>query len=178
VIATLIARSLVGNAPLYATPDFALTSGWEMLRDAGVGLVGAVASVVFMIGVKWGGLAFKRLGKMKILPRPFQPVVGMALVGVLGLWVPNALVRGYGTINLVLEGKLRIPERLGTAPELTALLLLGIALVKLVATALTRGSGGAGGLFTPSLAFGALVGGAYGYGVHWAFPHLSSPYGA
>lgn len=178
VIATLIARSLVGNAPLYAAPDFTLTSGWEMLLYAGLGIVGAVASVVFMVGVKWGGLAFKRLGKTRLLPRPFQPLVGMALVGVLGLWVPYALGRGYGTINLVLEGKLRTPGRLETAPELTALLLLGIALVKLAATALTRGSGGAGGLFTPSLAFGALVGGAYGFGVHWVFPHLATPYGA
>jgi chloride channel protein, CIC family len=168
VIATLIARSLVGNTPLYAAPDYALTSGWEILLYAGLGVVGALASVVFMIGVKWGGVAFKRLGKARILPRPFQPLVGMALVGVLGLWVPYALGRGYGTINLVLE----------TAPELTALLLLGIALVKLAATALTRGGGGAGGLFTPSLAFGALVGGAYGFGVHWVFPHLASPYGA
>ena len=42
VIATLIARSLTGNAPLYAAPEYALTSGWEMLLYAGLGLVGAV----------------------------------------------------------------------------------------------------------------------------------------
>ncbi|HEX4961332.1 MAG TPA: chloride channel protein [Thermoanaerobaculia bacterium] len=178
VIATLIARSLVGNAPLYATPDYTVTSGWEMLLFAGLGPVGAVASVLFMTGVSWGGALFKRLGKMRILPRPFQPLVGMTLLGVLGLWVPYALGRGFGTINLVLAGNLRIPDRMGTAPGLTILFLLGIAVMKLVATALTRGSGGAGGLFTPSLAFGALVGGAFGYWAHWAFPSIASPYGA
>jgi len=178
VIATLIARSLVGNIPLYATPDYTLKSGWEMLLYAALGLVGAGASLVFMTGVSWGGAVFKRLGKMRLLPRPFQPVVGMALVGVIGLWVPYALGRGYGTINLVLAGQLRIPERLGLKPELAILFLLGIALMKLVATALTRGSGGAGGMFTPSLAFGALVGGAFGTWAHWAFPHIASPYGA
>src|SRR4051794_12661677 len=178
VIATLIARSLVGNAPLYATPDYVLTSGWEMLLYAALGLVGAGASLIFMTAVSWGGAVFKRLGKMRLLPRPYQPVVGMTLLGVIGLWVPYALGRGYGTINLALSGKLSIPERLGGAPELTILFLLGIALMKLVATSLTRGSGGAGGLFTPSLAFGALVGGAFGTWAHWAFPHIASPYGA
>ncbi|MEA2603281.1 MAG: chloride channel protein family [Acidobacteriota bacterium] len=178
VIATLIARSLVGNAPLYATPDYTLANGWEMLLYAGLGIVGAVASVVFMVGVSWGGLAFKRLGELRLLPRPFQPVVGMTLLGVIGLWVPYVLGRGYGTINLTLAGKLPIPARLGLKPELVILLLLGIALMKLVATALTRGSGGAGGMFTPSLAFGALVGSAFGTWAHWAFPHTASPYGA
>ncbi|MEA2195755.1 MAG: chloride channel protein family, partial [Solirubrobacteraceae bacterium] len=42
----------------------------------------------------------------------------------------------------------------------------------------TRGCGGAGGMFTPSLAFGALVGGAYGSFMHAWWPHIASPYGA
>jgi len=104
--------------------------------------------------------------------------VGMALLGLIGLWMPYALGRGVGTINLALTGKLQIPEHLGGAPELTILFLLEIALMKLVATSLTRGSGGAGGLFTPSLAFGALVGGAFGTWAHWAFPNIALPYGA
>src|SRR3712207_8775047 len=60
-IATLIARSLTGNEPLYAAPDFALTSGWEMLLYVGLGIVGAFASVAFMAGVSWGGAGFKKL---------------------------------------------------------------------------------------------------------------------
>lgn len=178
VIATLIARSLTGNQPLYAAPEYALSSGWEMLLYGGLGIVGAFASVAFMVGVSWGGVVFRQLSRMKILPRPFQPVVGMALLGVLGLYVPYALGRGYGVINLALAGQLRLSSRFALPQEFTILLLLGIAVVKLAATALTRGSGGAGGLFTPSLAFGALVGGAYGYWVHSLWPHAASPYGA
>ncbi|HEV2851876.1 MAG TPA: chloride channel protein [Thermoanaerobaculia bacterium] len=178
VIATLIARSLTGNQPLYAAPEYALSSGWEMLLYVGLGIVGAFASVAFMVGVSWGGTAFRKLSRMKILPRPFQPVVGMALLGVLGLYAPYALGRGYGLINLALAGQLKLPARLALPQEFTILLLLGIAVVKLAATAITRGSGGAGGLFTPSLAFGALVGGAYGYWMHSLWPHAASPYGA
>ncbi|HET6345881.1 MAG TPA: chloride channel protein, partial [Myxococcota bacterium] len=177
VIATLIARSLTGNEPLYAAPDFTLTSGWEMLFYAGLGIVGAFASVAFMMGVSWGGAGFKKLSKLKILPRPFQPVVGMALLGVLGLYVPYALGRGYGLINMALSGELKMPARFALPQDFTILLLLGLAVVKLAATAITRGSGGSGGLFTPSLAFGALVGGAYGAWIHSLWPHTAS-YGA
>lgn len=178
VIATLIARSLTGNEPLYAAPDFALTSGWEMLLYVGLGIVGAFASVAFMVGVSWGGTGFKKLSRMKVLPRPFQPVVGMALLGVLGLYMPYALGRGTGLINMALAGELKLPSRLALPEDFTILLLLGLAAVKLAATAITRGCGGSGGLFTPSLAFGALVGAAYGYWAHSLWPNTASPYGA
>jgi chloride channel protein, CIC family len=175
VIATLIARAITGNQPLYASPAYALKSYWEMLPYAGLGIAAAFASVLFMVGVKVGGKAF---AKLRFLPRPFHPVVGMALLGVIGLYVPHALGRGYGTINLALAGTLKLPPHVAVSEELTGLLLLGIAVVKLIATALTRGSGGAGGMFTPSLAYGALIGGAYGSFMHVLWPHLASPYGA
>ena len=175
VIATLIARSLTGNEPLYAAREYTLTSGWEMLLYVGLGIVGALASVAFMAGISVGGKAFRRL---RFLPRPFHPLIGMTLLGVLALHVPHALGRAHGTINLALAGALKLPARLALPQEFTILLLLGLAGVKLLATALTRGSGGAGGLFTPSLAFGALVGGAYGYWMHSLWPHVASPYGA
>jgi CIC family chloride channel protein len=172
VIATVIARSVVGNAPLYAAPGYTLTSGWELLPYAGLGVVGALASLAFMFGVEGGRKLFTRL---TFLPQPLKPVVGMSLLGVLGLYIPYALGRGYGTINLTLAEKLRLP----THPELTILLLLLLAAAKLLGTALTSGSGGSGGLFTPSLCFGALVGSAYGYSAHWLWPHLTSHhYGA
>lgn len=175
VIATLIARSITGNRPLYAAPEYTLASGWEMLLYAGLGIACAFASVLFMRGVSLGGRAFAHL---RFLPRPLHPLLGMTLLGGIGLYVPHALGRGYGTINLALAGTLRLPERFALSPELTGLVLLGIALVKLTATALTRGCGGAGGMFTPSLAFGALVGGAYGSFMHALWPHVASPYGA
>jgi CIC family chloride channel protein len=175
VIATVIARSVVGNVPFYAAPGYTLKSGWELLPYAGLGIVGAVASIAFIFGIGAARRLFKRL---TFVPRPLRPVLGMALVGVLGLYAPYALGRGYGTINLLLSGQLHLPARLGLPHEFTILLLLVLALAKLLATALTSGSGGSGGLFTPSLAFGALVGAAYGYSIHWLWPHIASPYGA
>lgn len=172
VIATLIARALSGNVPLYAAPGFELQSPWEMLLYVGLGLVGALASVAFMLGIRAGAGLFKHL------PAPLRPVIAFSLVGVIGLYVPNALGRGYETINLALAGKLKMPEQFALPGDFTVLLLLGLAVAKLVTTSLTRGGGGAGGMFTPSLLFGSLVGGAYGWWVHSLWPHLAAPYGA
>jgi CIC family chloride channel protein len=173
VISTLISRTLAGNTPLYAAPGYALVSVWEILPYAGLGVVGALASVAFVLGVQTGRKTFARL---RFLPDPVKPVLGMALLGVVALWVPHVLGGGQDTINTALAGELTLPP---TFPEeLTILLLLGLALAKLVATALTTGSGGAGGLFTPSLFFGALVGGAYGIAVHALWPEVASSYGA
>jgi len=176
VIATVIARSVVGNAPLYEAHGYTMTGGWELLPYAGLGVVGALTSLVFMLGVGAGRKAFKRL---TFVPRPLQPLLGMPLLGLIGLYLsPLVLGRGYGTINLALTEKLHFSARHGV-PELTILLLLGLAAAKLLATGLTAGCGGSGGMFTPSLCFGALVGSAYGYSAHWLWPHLvSEHYGA
>jgi CIC family chloride channel protein len=182
VIATVIARSIVGNAPLYESHGYTMTGGWELVPYAGLGIVGALTSLVFMFGVEAGRKAFKRL---TFVPRALQPLIGMPLLGLLGLYglgdrAVSSLVlgRGYGTINLALTEKLHFAVR-HAVPELTILLLLGLAAAKLLATALTAGCGGSGGMFTPSLCVGALVGSAYGYSAHLLWPHLASAhYGA
>lgn len=175
VISTLISRAIAGNVHLYAAPGYTLASTWELVPYAGLGVVCGLASVFFVLGVRLGRRSFRA---MRFLPEPLKPVVGMTLVGLLALWVPHVLGGGADVINLALTGQLKLPEGLPLPEELTVLFLLGLAAAKLMATAITTGSGGAGGLFTPSLFFGALVGGAYGFSVHGLWPEIASPYGA
>ncbi|HYG61054.1 MAG TPA: chloride channel protein [Thermoanaerobaculia bacterium] len=174
VISTLISRALSGNVPLYAAPGYALVSGWEILHYMALGVLCGGLSVVFILGVRWGRRLFGSLP----LPGPFKPVLGMTLLGLMALWVPHVLGGGHEAINLALQGELRLPESLALPHQFTIAMLLGLAAAKLLATALTAGSGGAGGLFTPSLFVGALVGGAYGYWAHSLWPEIASPYGA
>jgi chloride channel protein, CIC family len=68
---------------------------------------------------------------------------------------------GYATIQSVLTNSL---------PALHLLVILFA--LKLLATALTLGSGGSGGIFSPSLFLGATLGGAYGLLLHKWFPGL------
>lgn len=175
VISTLISRALAGNTPLYAAPGYALANGWEILLYAGLGIVGALASVAFVLGVGTGRRLFS---SMRFLPQPVKPVIGMTLVGLIALALPQVLGGGQEVINMALAGELKMPERLGPGEDFMILLLLGLALAKLVATALTTGCGASGGLFTPSLFFGALIGGAYGLWVNMLWPHIASPSGA
>ncbi|HXJ79416.1 MAG TPA: chloride channel protein, partial [Candidatus Methylomirabilis sp.] len=70
---------------------------------------------------------------------------------------------GYATIQDVLTGNL--------AGTWLLVLLFGL---KLLATALTLGSGASGGVFSPALFMGATVGGAYGALLGSLFPELSA----
>ena len=163
VVSTLLARAAEQSTPIYAAPGYALESPWEIFAYLGLGLVGALASLAFTLGVRGVARLFRRA---RFLPDAVRPVVGMSLLGLFALAVPEALGSGFVTITEALHGNL----------PLAVLLLLPAA--KLVATALTLGCGGSGGLFTPSLFFGALVGGAYGWGLHALFPSLAASYGA
>jgi CIC family chloride channel protein len=57
-------------------------------------------------------------------------------------------------------------------------LLLALLAGKILATSLTIAIGGSGGVFAPSLFMGAMLGSAYGTGVHHVLPGLTGPAGA
>ncbi len=67
---------------------------------------------------------------------------------------------GYATVQALLLGQM--PAALYILP----MLFLG----KLLAISLTLGSGGSGGIFSPSLYMGAMLGGAFGTLVHTIYP--------
>jgi CIC family chloride channel protein len=163
VLATLLARAAGSAAPIYGAPDYVLVTPWEIGLYFGLGIVGAFAAVAFVRGVRGMARLFPRLG---LRAEGVGPVVGLALLGVLGLYAPQVLGNGFETITGALQESMPLA------------VLAGLALLKLVATALTAGSGCPGGHFTPSLCFGALVGGAYGELVHAWLPHATAPSGA
>lgn len=162
VIATLLSRAAESAAPIYPAPGYGLESSWEIVFHVGLGLVGAGAAVVFVLGVRGVSKLFRRFAAV---PDWLRPVVGLASVGALGLAVPEVLGGGFSTITGALQ----------ESYALQALALIAVA--KVVATALTSGSGCPGGHFTPSLCFGALVGGCYGELVHRALPTMTSSSG-
>ena len=163
LIATLLARAAESAAPIYAAPGYGLTTPWEILAFLVLGVFGALAAVVFTRVIGVTGRLFRG---MKWVPRGVQPILGMAMVGLIAIAAPEVAGNGFSVITRALHG--------GYALRL----LLILATLKLVATALTDAGGCPGGHFTPSLCFGALLGGAYGVGVHALFPSLATSYGA
>jgi CIC family chloride channel protein len=83
---------------------------------------------------------------------------GGATIGLIGVWFPQVLSAGYPTVIQALNG--------GFGLKLLVVLLL----LKMIATAVSFGSGAVGGLFAPTLVIGALFGGAFGYGIHALAP--------
>jgi CIC family chloride channel protein len=87
-------------------------------------------------------------------------------MGTMGLIFPHVLGVGYGAIDLALTLKL------------SWWFMALLALFKILATSITIGSGGSGGIFAPSLFIGSMAGGAFGAIVHSLFPSVAASAGA
>src|SRR5436309_6182590 len=162
MISTLVFRSCMGNLPRFVIPRYELVSAWELPAYLVLGVIGGLVSVAFIKALFGTTDLFERLR----VPRWLKPAIGAVFLGLIGLWLPEAFGNGFGTVNQVLH------------EQVAWKLLLVLPVAKLIATSLTYGSGGAGGLFTPTLMIGALVGGAFGYGVHQLFPAHTAEHGA
>jgi chloride channel protein, CIC family len=85
------------------------------------------------------------------LPAYLKPALGGLLVGLMALWLPQVLGMGYGWIQLAINGN---------TAALPVAVMFGLILGKILATGLSVGSGGSGGVFAPGLMVGAMTGGA------------------
>ena len=92
----------------------------------------------------------------------FKPAIGGLFTGILGLYVLNygILGVGYEGVDLALAGKISLS------------IIITLAILKMLATSFTIGSGGSGGIFAPSLFIGAMLGGAFGLILNQLFPEI------
>jgi CIC family chloride channel protein len=134
-------------------------------------LLGVACAVVGAGLVRANYAIADRFGALP-LPRWIKPAVGGLFVGIIGLWAPGVLGEGYETVNEMILARGAMPG----GPVLLALVLLGLCALKIVASALTLGSGGTGGAFAPSMVCGALVGGAFGLVANELVPTFAPDY--
>jgi chloride channel protein, CIC family len=103
------------------------------------------------------------------IPRIAKPVIGLAISGAVGVFFPEVSGLGYGYLQYLINGNLNlIGANFFTLPILVVLVLLVV--FKILATALTVGSGGSAGVFAPSLVIGGFVGAALWVVVNPYFP--------
>jgi CIC family chloride channel protein len=134
----------VGFTPLFAVPEGLAVPGFgDYFRYAALGLVAGV--IATLIPIVFYGL--RDLFHAIPIPPHVKPAVGGLCVGLLALALPQVLSGGYGWIQEAIDGRIAVT------------LLLVLVFAKLVAFSLTLGSGGAGGVFAPSLYVGAMLGG-------------------
>ena len=146
LVATITSRAIYGEFPAFVIPNYT-TSYFEFPAFAMLGVAAALVAVAFLRLVP---LVEAQMARLPI-PGWTRPGIGGLGVGVIALAFPQVLGVGYGTTDAALKG------------ELSLLLLLGLLAAKVLATALTLGSGFGGGVFSPSLFLGAMLGGAVGF---------------
>ena len=162
VVATAISRAFLGDTPAFIVPQYELVSAWEFPMYVVLGLFCAVVAIAFTRVL----YRFEDLfAKLKI-PEYLKAASGGVILGAMGLMFPQVLGVGYGAIDQALI-------------QAYAWWLLFVLIgVKILATSLTIGSGGSGGIFAPSLFLGAMAGGFFGNIVHQALPAVTASPGA
>jgi len=161
VVSTIVVRAVLGDEPVYKVAPFRPESLVEFLPYAAIGLLGGCASAFFVRALTAG----KKLFAATKLPIWATMAIGGALVGAIGIGMPQVFGNGFEATNEILHGN----------PTLLFLVLLLVG--KTIATSATIGSGGVGGVFTPSLLVGAALGGVVAKIVQVALPHLAAPVG-
>lgn len=149
--------SVEGSAPLFSFAS--VGSGFSFLDLVLSTLLGAIVGV---IAVGFCALfdAVRKSVQKNRLPFLARFAVGGAGVGLTALLVrlaygaPYTFGPGYGVIQGSLSGSFAVQ------------FLLGILVLRMLATALTLGTGAVGGIFFPLVVFGSLVGSLFGLLVH------------
>ena len=146
VTATLLTWSTFGRAPVFAVPSLALASPWELLPHAALGVLGGAVAALFLLALRAAAALYAR----SRLPRPLAMASAALVVGVLTIWFPEVVGNG----QLAIAALFQRPWTLGAVASLLV--------VRLIVTPLTVGSGAVGGVFTPTLFIGAMLGYAFG----------------
>ena len=168
VTADVIAHYFEGDSRTFLTPEYTMQSPWELLLYTLMGFIAALAAVGFSRLLYFS----EDIWGLIRIPEPAKPLLGGILLGLLGIisyqidGFPRIFGVGYETIENTLFS------------QLTLQVTFGLLLLKLVATTLTLGSGGSGGIFAPSLFMGAMLGASFGQIAHTIFPEIVAPSGA
>ncbi|MBF0125447.1 MAG: chloride channel protein [Magnetococcales bacterium] len=162
VTSTVVARSYLGDFPAFIVPHHTLVSIWELPVYVVLGLICGITSIAFIYTLFKVEDWFGRIP----LPRYLKPALGGAMVGAIAIFYPQVMGVGYDSINQAL------------LEDMAGWLMAALVIAKIIATAITLSSGFSGGVFTPSLFLGAMVGGAFGLFIHTLLPTLSSGPGA
>ncbi|MBN1264663.1 MAG: chloride channel protein [Anaerolineales bacterium] len=175
VSASVIAQAVFGDLPAFPIPvEYQIN---HVIEFAFYPLLGVLAAFVGVIFVKVLYAAEDLFESWKAIPEWFQPAVGGAMLGVVALVYPLFTPLQWEKLPQIFNvGYDVIEEALLNHTALAVVLLLLI--LKLLATALTLGSGGSGGIFAPGLFMGAMLGAAFGILMNTLFPGIPAPAGA
>jgi CIC family chloride channel protein len=162
VVASVTANATIhrflGYGPVYDVPHVVFTSNWELGFYAVLGVLLGHLAPPFLALLDFAKSRFVSLR----LPLYLQLGLGGLIVGIISIWVPEVWGNGYSVVSDILQG------------QLIGLWLLAVLVAKVMATSATVGSGGVGGVFTPTLFIGAAIGALFGGALHTVLPGIVS----
>ncbi len=163
VVATAVGRIAFGGEAFLTLPGFHVNSAVEYPLYAILGIIAAVVGVAF-IRVLYGCEDFA--DSIWRGPAWLRPAVGGLLLGVILLVLPEMYGVGYPVLENAIGGQYAFA------------FLVALLVGKIAATSVTMAIGGSGGVFAPSLFMGAMLGSAFGLGVHALLPDATANAGA
>ncbi|MCX6651623.1 MAG: chloride channel protein [Methanomassiliicoccales archaeon] len=151
VVSYLVFVSLNGYEALFEVPAMDLSlDPVIVIGIIALGIIIGLAGRLFISSMH----LMEELTKRSALPLSVKIMLGGLLVGCVGVFIPEILGTSEDTIRALIEGSV-----------ISIGLLLALFAAKLVATSLTIGSGGSGGVFFPSLLMGGALGATFALGL-------------
>ncbi len=162
-VGTLLGHIVYGDDPAFVIPsDWHIVNYYELPAFFVLGLLAALLAAAFM----WTIFRLNRVFQWTRLPRWCWPGLAGTILGLVVVWRPEVLGVGYEATSHVLAGDYPL--------ELVAQILV----LKLLVTALCLASGFVGGVFSPSVVLGAMLGASFGMASALVFPFALTDDGA
>ena len=159
VISNVTVHQVLGYEPVYKIPPLRVSTLWELPLFVLLGALLGVLAPLFMATLDGAHRLVKRLP----IGLPLKLALGGLVVGLISAAVPQVWGNGYSVVNDVLHS----PWPLA--------LVATVLIAKVFATAATTGSGAVGGVFTPTIFVGAMLGMLAGSIAHALWPGSSLP---
>ncbi|MEP4197421.1 MAG: chloride channel protein [Aliishimia sp.] len=156
IVIASVAGTIINRLEYGGVTEFALPSGdalgfyVELPAFLMLGLISGLVAVLLMRAVFWADEMGTRVQTKTGLPRWLRPAVAGGMLGALAIFYPHIIGVGYETTSMALTGQLAFHEA------------VVFAILKTIAVAITIAGRMGGGVFSPSLMVGALVGLGFG----------------
>ncbi len=168
IIASVVGYSIFGYLfdykPIFSIPAGDITGFYHPASLLLYLVLGIASGLVGMGYVRMFYGVQTLFSKLDPISKYFRPAIGGFAVGIIAMFFPEVMGLGYGWIQQEFYYALYFP----------LILLVVLVLAKMLATSLTIGSGGSGGVFAPGLVIGAFLGGVLAILFQPFFPFLSN----
>ena len=155
VVGTEVSHLFRGSEIVFSHRMFHFSHA-DILASVALAFLTAMVAVIFFRLFRWMSQ------QMEVRIRSFwlRAILGGLFVGSIAIAFPDVAGEGYGAVSRMLNSTYSAP----------VYILAAVILMKMVASAVTAGAGGVGGIFAPSLVVGAMTGLLFAHIAEMVFP--------